>query len=101
MFAAWGCPACGQQVEGQPVTEPHAHVCAHCGHLGAGEADHIVPLAVAPNQPVSADGIRPTHGTSSRCPTCPPGRNGRARACNQERGAGQARVAPLVTSREW
>lgn len=104
MFAAWGCPRCQQVVDGQRPTHDHAHVCAICGHLGAGEADHIVSLSRAPDQPVDPTLIRPTHGTSSRCPTCPPGRNGRLRACNQERGAGTRRdvdAQPLVTSREW
>jgi 5-methylcytosine-specific restriction endonuclease McrA len=99
----WGCPRCQQAVDGQIPTDDHVHVCAICGHLGANEADHIIPLSVWPTQPVTPLGIRPTHGTSCRCPACPPGRNGRLRACNQERGAGRHQPvhAPLVTSRAW
>lgn len=60
-------------------------VCVHCGHEGAGEADHIVPVKLDPDQPVDPDGMRPSHGTSCPCPVC-------GRRCNQERGA---KVAPL------
>lgn len=103
-FAAYGCAACEQQLAGRPDSGSHVHVCAICGHLGAGDVDHIVSLALDPGQELDVAGLRPAHGTASRCPACPPGRNGRSRACNQERGAGTGRDAlppPLITSREW
>lgn len=68
-------------------------VCHICGHGGASEADHLTPLSIDPDQPISPHAMRPSHGSSARCPTC-------GRACNQERGV-RARVLPLVTSREW
>jgi hypothetical protein len=81
--------------------ELYGHVCWICGHDGADEADHLVPLRDDPTQPVDPLTMRPSHGTSCRCPRCPPARNGRARACNQERGAGPAHTPPLVTSCDW
>jgi hypothetical protein len=54
-------------------------VCVICGHDGATESGHVVSLAVAPDQPVSAEGRRPVHGGSAPCPVC-------HRACNQQQG---------------
>jgi hypothetical protein len=101
MFADHGCPRCEQTIARRRPTEPHMHMCALCGHLGANDADHVVPLAVDPYQPVDARLIQPAHGTSRRCPQCVD-RSGRPRACNQSRGtATPAATAPLVTSRDW
>lgn len=58
-------------------------VCWICGHEGAGESDHVVPLSSDAAQALTVGGRRPAHGTSARCPTC-------GRACNQERGASMA-----------
>ena len=54
-------------------------VCVHCGHPGAGEADHITPVVHDPGQPIDPHAMRPAHGSNAPCPTC-------LRKCNQERG---------------
>lgn len=74
-------------------------LCHLCGHHGAGEADHLVPIAVDADQPIDPYGMRPAHGSNSPCPTCPP-RNGKPRSCNQERGT-KPPAAPLRTSQDW
>jgi len=53
-------------------------VCWLCGHPGGFEADHIVPISLAPDQPIDPDLLRPSHGSNYPCPTC-------GRRCNQER----------------
>jgi hypothetical protein len=63
----------------------YGYVCVHCGHGGAGEADHVVPLSIDPNQPVDPTLMRPSHGSNYPCPVCP-GLGPKGRACNQERG---------------
>jgi 5-methylcytosine-specific restriction endonuclease McrA len=77
----------------------YGRTCIHCGHGGAGEADHVIPLAEWPDQPVDPHAMRPSHGSNYRCPTCK-GSNGLGRACNQERG-----VKPLSSmfrpTMEW
>jgi hypothetical protein len=60
-------------------------LCVHCGHDGAGEADHITPISVDPEQPIDPELMRPSHGSNYPCPVCP-GKAGKGRACNQERG---------------
>ena len=60
-------------------------VCHICGHGGAREADHLVPLAVDPDQPVDPHAMRPAHGSNHPCRQCT-GANGKPRKCNQERG---------------
>ena len=66
--------------------------CWLCGHEGAGEADHGDPISLHPDQRVSADGMRPAHGSSAPCyhPDCM-ARKGKPRSCNQERGNGLRR----------
>lgn len=59
----------------------YGRVCHLCGHDGAGEADHLVPLATNSTQPLDPRTMRPAHGIKSRCPHCP----GQP-ACNQVRG---------------
>ena len=63
----------------------YGYRCIHCGHDGAGESDHVTALAVDPDQPIDPDGMRPSHGSNYPCPVCP-GKAGKGRACNQERG---------------
>lgn len=65
----------------------YGRTCWLCGHEGATEADHLVPISVDPDQPVDADGRRPAHGSSGPCthPDCVK-RKGKPRSCNQERG---------------
>jgi hypothetical protein len=74
-------------------------ICWICGHDGAGEADHLVPISIYADQPVDPHAMRPAHGSSAPCPVCPL-RNGEPRKCNQERGAGRV-VKPLRTSQAW
>lgn len=57
----------------------YGRTCIHCGHGGAGEADHLVPISLDSTQPIDPHAMRPSHGSNYRCPTC-------GRACNQERG---------------
>lgn len=63
----------------------YGYVCHLCGHGGAGEADHLDPVGLAPDQPIDWRLMRPSHGSNYPCSVCP-GRGGKGRACNQERG---------------
>jgi hypothetical protein len=74
--------------------------CALCGHRGAGDLDHIVPVAVDPSRVMDPSNVQMAHGVDG-CPFCEPivTRNGTKRlACNQSKGAGEARM-PLVQVR--
>lgn len=62
----------------------YGYTCIHCGHGGAGEADHLTPLAQWPDQPLDPYALRPSHGSNYPCPVCP-GKGSRGRCCNQER----------------
>lgn len=55
-------------------------ICHLCGHGGAGEADHLVPISADADQPIDPHAMRPAHGANAPCPTC-------GRKCNTERGA--------------
>ncbi|GIJ51308.1 hypothetical protein Val02_81940 [Virgisporangium aliadipatigenens] len=72
-------------------------VCHWCGHPGATEADHLIPLSVWPDQPIDPHALRPIHGVNGNeglgCPTC-------TRRCNQERGASLTKP-DLNTSEDW
>lgn len=73
--------------------ERYGTTCWICGHEGAGESDHVVPLSNQPGQALTVSGRRPSHGSNSRCATC-------GRACNQERGA--SRMSDVfVPNVEW
>lgn len=63
----------------------YGYTCHLCGHHGAGEADHLIPLDTWPDQPIDPHAMRPCHGSNYPCPVCR-GRGGKGRACNQERG---------------
>lgn len=54
-------------------------VCHICGHGGAQDADHLIPLAVHLDDHTDYRTGRPAHGIRG-CPTC-------KRKCNQIRGA--------------
>lgn len=77
----------------------YGDTCHLCGHGGAGEADHLIPLALDPAQPIDPELLRPAHGATSPCPVCV-GATGQPRRCNQERGV-KAPVRPVRTSRAW
>jgi hypothetical protein len=62
----------------QQMFEMYGTLCWICGHGGATDADHLVPISVDSEQPVDPHGMRPAHGVNG-CPTC-------GRKCNQERG---------------
>lgn len=65
-------------------------VCHLCGHRGATDLDHLVPVAVDPTRVMDASNVRPAHGISG-CSECAPivTKNGVKRpACNQQKGAG-------------
>lgn len=75
----------------------YGHTCHLCGHDGAHTADHLTPVSLDPEQPISPHDMRPAHGTRggqppNPCPTC-------GRLCNQERGAGpvDAVFTPALT----
>lgn len=73
--------------------EMYGRTCYLCGHDGAGEADHLIPLAIDPDQPVDPHGMRPSHGSNAPCPIC-------GQACNQVRGI-KPPTEPLRTSQDW
>jgi hypothetical protein len=52
--------------------------CHLCGHEGAGDADHLVPLSVWGNQPYEPMLSRMAHGVAG-CETC-------GLKCNSSRG---------------
>lgn len=68
-------------------------ICHLCGHDGAGEADHLVPISIDSTQPVDPHGMRPAHGANAPCPTC-------GRRCNASRG-NRPITKPLKTSEAW
>ncbi|GAA2681773.1 hypothetical protein Apa02nite_015020 [Actinoplanes palleronii] len=79
----------------------YGYTCHICGHGGAREADHLTPLAIAPDQPISYQDMRPAHGSNSPCPECPK-REGKPRCCNQERGTKSVdAVKAFVPAHEW
>lgn len=80
-------------------------ICGICGHPGAATADHIVPWAVWPRDPLTGelepgvderDNMQPAHGTGNRCAVC-------GRLCNQEKGDGTRRRYPSrrPQTRDW
>lgn len=71
----------------------YGDTCHICGHGGAGEADHLDPVSLAPDQPIDPHAMRPAHGANARCPTC-------GRACNTERGNKPITYA-VRTSQDW
>lgn len=65
----------------------YGDLCHLCGHPGARQADHLVPIRDWPDQPIDPHLMRPAHGGGNEergldnpCPIC-------GRRCNQERGA--------------
>ncbi len=86
--------------------EIYGTVCHLCGHGGAREADHLIPLRDLPNQTPDPHAMRPAHGAlyrrrdgtvlrDNRCPEC-------GKACNQSRGAKplSAVAAPAIEDYE-
>lgn len=74
--------------------------CWICGHGGSTDADHVIPLAVWPDQPVDPALMRPAHGVDG-CPWCPRTADGKLRKCNQSRGASLTVRQPPRQSRPW
>lgn len=78
------------------VIADHAGICYLCGHPGAGDADHVIPLAqwrAQGGHPEDPANLRPAHGALSRCKVC-------ARACNQMKGDRQ-HTPTARASRAW
>lgn len=71
----------------------YGDTCHLCGHYGAGEADHLVPISIDADQPIDPHAMRPAHGANAPCPVC-------GRLCNSERGNGPVSM-PLRTSQDW
>lgn len=72
-------------------------ICHLCGHDGAGDVDHVLPLAVLQAEgidPRDVQYLRPAHGSLSRCPTC-------RRCCNQIKGNKLDYTAAPTGSRVW
>jgi hypothetical protein len=75
-------------------------ICHICGHPGSNDTDHLIPLAVWPDQPVDEALMRPAHGIDG-CLFCPRKPDGRLRKCNQERGAQLGIPQHASQSRPW
>jgi hypothetical protein len=73
----------------------YGDLCHLCGHGGATQADHLIPISVWATQPIDPHAMRPAHGNEphTRCATC-------GRACNQEKGNKLA-LPKLITSEDW
>lgn len=80
----------------QRMFEERGTVCHLCGHPGATEADHVIPLSVRPDLRADSNNLRPAHGgkrqlgpggvyIDARCQTCLA--EGKPGTCNQTRGA--------------
>lgn len=72
----------------------YGHVCIHCGHPGAYEADHVIPLDEWPDQPHDPHLLRPSHGSNCPCPIC-------GRHCNQVRGTKAIDGQPYRPAIDW
>lgn len=70
----------------------YGRTCHLCGHRGATDADHLVPISVDSTQPVDYRLMRPAHGVRG-CPVC------RVK-CNQKRGNRDASVV-YVPALSW
>ena len=77
----------------------YGYICHICGHGGAGEADHLTPISVDSTQPIDPHLMRPSHGSSRPCRVCPR-KDGKERACNQERGA-KPLTSVFMPALEW
>jgi 5-methylcytosine-specific restriction endonuclease McrA len=65
------------------VFRAHGRICVLCGHDGANQVDHVIPVAVAPQLAWTMSNLRPCHGVPrNRCQTC-------GQACNQAKQANQ------------
>lgn len=66
------------------VFATYGRTCHLCGHGGANQADHLIPVIQAPELAWDLANVRPAHGTRNRCPVC-------GRCCNQSRIQGPKR----------
>jgi hypothetical protein len=79
--------------------------CWICGHDGADQIDHVIPVSVVPELAMVVANWRPAHGVNG-CPECPPTvsadkrRHGQPRRCNQARGT-KPDLPPSPRSRRW
>ena len=65
------------------VFRRYGRICWLCGHDGANQVDHVIPVAVSPQLSWQLGNLRPAHGVpGNRCETC-------GQACNQAKAAGQ------------
>ena len=61
-------------------------ICWICGHDGASDADHRIPLSRGGSR-YDQGNLYPAHGITP-CYLCPRGKDGKPRRCNQSRGNG-------------
>lgn len=75
----------------------YGDTCWWCGHGGATEADHLIPISMWADQPIDPHAMRPIHGVNGNqgkgCVVC-------TRNCNQERGNSTTKPQ-LNTSEDW
>lgn len=80
-------------------------VCVICGHPGANEGGHIIPVRERPDLALDRDNVAPEHGAARYdrakrrwrrycCPTC-------GRTCNQSKGARVEQASGQLGSRDW
>jgi 5-methylcytosine-specific restriction endonuclease McrA len=80
----------------QQVLDDHGRVCHICGHGGAGDVDHVIPIErwrAAGGHPNDPANLKPAHGAHSRCPTC-------RRCCNNAKGD-REHTPQAPASRAW
>lgn len=73
------------------VFATYGDVCVVCGHGGARDVDHVIPLTENPSLVFSLQNCRPIHGTKSRCPVC-------FEACNSVKAGMSLERARRITS---
>jgi hypothetical protein len=64
-------------------------ICWICGHAGANEADHVIPVTERPDLSLDASNLKAAHGWPFPCPVCTPAalaRGGKPVYCNELKG---------------
>lgn len=74
--------------------ELYGDQCWVCGHYGAREVDHVIPVSQG-GAPYDIQNLRPAHGSNSPCMLCKSRRGTRGRSCNQERNKRAGRLKAM------